>query len=141
MVLRKGHRAVYRLPRDKSLSGYNGDLSVTSRGCPIPPSRLREERFADLEGKFDPCLDFALASWHDGGMTNQHPTARGWSGLTAREIVHQSLLCHPDWDIDTHIAYLMHEEGINLEHLAGEGDRGPRETVGRWLAELRHPCR
>jgi len=57
----------------------------------------------------------------------------GLDGLTAREIVKQSQACHPDWDVRLHCMYLMAEEDINLEELAGLGDRSPHDTITRWL--------
>jgi len=68
-------------------------------------------------------------------MTTTQP--KGWSGLDARQIVHQSALCHPDWDLRLHTAYLVHEEGINLEHLRpNPGEAGPLETIARWVKEV-----
>ena len=58
----------------------------------------------------------------------------GFSGLNAEQIVVQSVWCHPDWDAETHAHYLMHEEGINLEHLpAARGEKGPLETIARMI--------
>ena len=75
--------------------------------------------------------------WYDAGMTN-HLTEgpKGWSGLSAREIVTQSTLIHPDWDAKMHAWFLAEEEGVNLEHLpAKPGDRGPLDTISRWVIE------
>lgn len=59
---------------------------------------------------------------------------KGWSGLTAIDIVRQSDLIHPDWDAAMHAWYLTEEEGINLEHLpAAPGERNPHDTINRWL--------
>lgn len=72
--------------------------------------------------------------------------SRGISGLTAWQIVRQSHACHPDWSVDTHIAYLTAEEGIDLADIGlfpisngshvYERREEPRETVSRWLAEI-----
>jgi hypothetical protein len=71
-------------------------------------------------------------------MTTTQP--KGFSGLDAHQIVVQSCWCHPDWDTRTHIAYLVYEEGINLEHLRpGPGEAGPLETIARWIRDC-PPC-
>ena len=58
-----------------------------------------------------------------------------YSGLTPKQIVTQSTWCHPDWDVDTHIAYLLHEEGVNLEGVQAPGCKSIRETINRWKEE------
>ena len=37
---------------------------------------------------------------------------QGYSGLSARLVIVQSALCHPDWSAETHVGYLESEEGI-----------------------------
>lgn len=39
-------------------------------------------------------------------------STRGWSGLTAWQVVRQSHLIHPDWAADIHGWYLVNEEGF-----------------------------
>lgn len=69
-------------------------------------------------------------------MTTTH-MPKGWSGLTAQDIVLQSFLIHPDWDAAMHAWYLAEEEGINLEHLPSEpGERNPHDTINRWLIQF-----
>lgn len=53
--------------------------------------------------------------------------ARGFSGLTRWQIVKQSFLCHPDWDVRVHCAYLANEEGVPTDP----------KLVERWLEEHR----
>jgi hypothetical protein len=68
-------------------------------------------------------------------MTTTQP--KGWSGLDARQIVHQSTMIHPDWDPKMHAWFLAEEEGINLEHLRpNPGEAGPLETIARWAEEV-----
>lgn len=60
--------------------------------------------------------------------TTRHP-----SGLTTYQAVLQSWMCHPDWDVPTHIAWLE-EEGYDLGALYG-GTRA--EIIGGWLDKMR----
>ena len=66
-------------------------------------------------------------------------------GTAARQaaipIVKQSMLCHPDWDLATHLAYLESEAGIDTSTIVGMS-RYPegvitaplRDYVKSWLA-------
>jgi len=48
--------------------------------------------------------------------------------LTAWQTALQSALCHPDWDLDTHIDFLS-QEGYDVS----------AELVGAWLTDPGHP--
>lgn len=38
---------------------------------------------------------------------------KSWAGLTARQVVIQSTMIHPDWSADDHRNYLVMEEGLD----------------------------
>lgn len=52
----------------------------------------------------------------------------------------QSILCHPDWDLDTHLAYLESEGGFDLDEdvTTAKWPYGPRthllrDYVRNWI--------
>lgn len=52
--------------------------------------------------------------------------------LTTWQTVLQSQMIHPDWNVETHLAYLK-QEGASLHRLNGD----PEILITRWLAENR----
>lgn len=53
--------------------------------------------------------------------------------LTSWQVVRQSQLCHPDWDVATHIQYLD-QAGYDWRRLGRPGET-PEQCIARWLEE------
>jgi hypothetical protein len=54
--------------------------------------------------------------------------------LTMWQTVLQSQAIHPDWDAETHLAYLD-QEAYPVSTLGQAAGRTPKEVVERWLRE------